>query len=57
MSDLTYKGKKLTTEDGLLFADGEMVNLPLADIVANDHGFVYVERLVKHLEEQKENKS
>lgn len=56
MSDLTYEGEKLTTKDGLLFADGEMVPLPLADYVAQHHGFVYVERLVKYLEEQKETK-
>lgn len=56
MKQYTYEGKRLTTAHGLLYADGEMVSLPLADTVANAHGFVYVERLVKHLELQRDPK-
>jgi hypothetical protein len=45
---------KLTTKNGLLYRDGEMVDLPEADNVARANGFLYVERLVKHLEESGE---
>lgn len=44
---------KYTTENGLLYCDGQSVQLPEADRIARQYGFMYVEQMVKHLEEVK----
>lgn len=40
----------ITTKNGLLWRDGEVIPLPRADAVAREHGFQYAEQLVKALE-------
>ncbi len=40
----------LTAKDGLLFSNGLMVDLPIADYIACDLGYMYVEQLVRFLE-------
>lgn len=46
---------KLTTAGGLLYEDGKMIGLPLADKIAQGRGFMYVEYLVKYLEKEQED--
>jgi len=41
---------KVTAKDGLLWCNGEIVPLPLADRIAEEHGHTCAERLVKALE-------
>jgi len=41
---------EFTTKNGLLYRDGELVCLPEADRVANEHGYMFVERMVHALE-------
>lgn len=38
------------TQNGLLYRDKIVIDLPEADLVAKDHGFEYAEQLVRHLE-------
>jgi len=42
----------ITTKNGLLWEDGELIKLPEADEVARKYGFVYAEQMVKALEEK-----
>lgn len=42
----------LTTKDGLLYRDGEMIPVGQADQFAHMYGFAYAEQLVRHLEAQ-----
>jgi len=42
----------ITTKNGLLYRNGEFINLPEADWLAEALGYVYAERLVKELEKQ-----
>ena len=42
----------ITTKKGVLWRDGKIINLPEADKVARDHGHLYAERFVKHLEKK-----
>lgn len=51
-----YRGEPVTTEKGLLIVKGEIVELPLADIVARSCGFSYAETMVKSLEKEMEAK-
>lgn len=44
--------KGVSTKDGLLYAGGELIELPLADLVAMLKGEQCAERLVKRLEGQ-----
>jgi len=44
----------ITTKDGLLYRNGKIIELPEADKVARDHGFLYAERFVKSLEKKEE---
>lgn len=39
----------ITARDGLLWMGRKMIPLPEADRVARQHGFMYAEQLVKHL--------
>jgi hypothetical protein len=39
----------VTTNGGLLYRDGKLIDLPEADLVARDHGYIYAEQLVKAL--------
>ncbi len=48
MKDLTKA--QVIAKDGLLWRDGKVIPLPLADTVAREHGFLYAEQLVKSLE-------
>lgn len=43
-------GKGVTARDGLLWQDGKMIDLPMADAIARQCGCLYAERLVKVLE-------
>jgi hypothetical protein len=43
---------RITTKNGLLYKDDEVINLPLADTIARKHGFLYAELFVKHLEKK-----
>lgn len=43
---------EITTKDGLLWAEGKVIGLPWADIIAQKHGFPYAEQMVKALEKQ-----
>lgn len=42
----------ITTRDGLLFIDGRELELPEADQVAQRHGYLYAERMVRALEKE-----
>jgi hypothetical protein len=42
--------ENITTKNGLLYKDDRMIPLPEADIVAHEYGFMWAERMVKHLE-------
>lgn len=44
------KTNEVYTQNGLLFRDKIMIDLPEADRVAQDNGFMYAEQLVSHLE-------
>lgn len=41
---------EITTKNGLLLRDGEVIPLPEADAVAVKHGYVYAEQFVRDLE-------
>ena len=41
---------KVTAKDGLLWANKQVIDLPLADRIAEEHDFLCAERLVKFLE-------
>ena len=41
----------ITAKDGLLWRNGVMIPLPEADLVANAHGYLYAEQLVRALED------
>jgi hypothetical protein len=43
----------ITTKNGLLYQNGKEVGLPMADKIANEYGYVYIERFVNVLELQK----
>ena len=45
-----YRTNEVYTQNGLLYRDKVIIDLPEADFVAQEHGFVYAEDLVKHLE-------
>lgn len=51
------EASKVTTKDGLLWRDGKIIPLPEADWVAEEHGYVYAEQLVRALEAQQKVKS
>lgn len=40
----------VTTKHGLLYLSGEQVPLPAADYLAREHGHLYAERFVRHLQ-------
>ncbi len=44
------KATLVTTKNGLLYRHGEMIQLPEADIIAQEHGYQYAEHLVRALE-------
>lgn len=46
LTDLT---NEVYTQNGLLYRKGVMINLPEADWIAKDYGFVYAEQLVRYL--------
>ncbi|MDY0282398.1 MAG: hypothetical protein RBR35_17765 [Salinivirgaceae bacterium] len=46
-TEVTWDGKKVTAKGGLLFIGGLVVDLPLADAIADKYGFSCAERLVK----------
>lgn len=48
---------KITTKDGLLWEDGKIIELPLADWIAQAKGFDNAERYVKHLEDVQKKKT
>lgn len=50
------KATLLTTNNGVLYRHGVMINLPEADFIARDHGFQYAEQLVKFLESKKKGR-
>lgn len=41
---------KISAKEGLLWAKGEVIPLPYADWVAQRHGFVYCEQMVRAME-------
>jgi len=43
-------GSQITTQHGLLYKGEVLVRLPHADKLANEHGYVYAENMVKALE-------
>lgn len=43
----------LTTENGLLYLNGEMLGVMQADAMARKYGYMYAEQLVRALEEEK----
>lgn len=43
----------ITTKEGLLFKNDKLLSTHEADEVARSYGFIYAERLIKYLEEQK----
>lgn len=44
-----WNGRKVTAKDGLLWIDRRPVDLPLADVIAQEKGYTCAERLVKEL--------
>lgn len=46
---------KITTKDGLLYREGQIIDLPEVDVVAQNNGFMCAERMVKYLESKKED--
>lgn len=49
-SDKYQYKRKIRAKNGLLYEGVRMISLPEADFVAREHGFVYAEDMVKHLE-------
>ena len=49
MSKIKTARGTLTAKDGLLWLNGEVVDLPFADALAREHGYQYAEQLVKAL--------
>lgn len=47
------KSTQITTKDGLLYINDQMIPLPEADTVARNHGYQYVEQLIEALENKK----
>jgi hypothetical protein len=43
---------KVYTQNGLLYKDRIMIDLPEADFIAQEHGFMYAEQLVRQLEKE-----
>src|ERR1035437_933905 len=43
-------GPAITTKNGLLYRAGKLIELPEADHVARNHGFVYAEQFVASLQ-------
>jgi hypothetical protein len=50
MSEQMTTQDNIYTKDGLLWRNGQIIELPLADLVAREHGHDCAERFVKHLE-------
>ncbi|KKL22463.1 hypothetical protein LCGC14_2406770 [marine sediment metagenome] len=48
---------EITTKNGLLYRDGQMIPVPEADWIAREHGYQYAEQLVKKLELKRKEKS
>ena len=51
--DLNSKFNSIKTNHGLLYQYGREINLPYADWVAHEFGFMFAEGLVKYLEKRK----
>jgi hypothetical protein len=47
----------ITVAKGLLWKDGEVIDTITSDEIANQHGFMYVERLIAAVEQEDEEKS
>lgn len=51
--ELNNKFNSIRTKHGLLYQHDKEINLPNADWVAHEFGFMFAERLVKYLEKRK----
>ena len=47
----TLKSNIIVTKGGLLYKDGQLLDVISADQVAREHGYLFAERMVKALEE------
>lgn len=55
--ELHEKASGITTKDGLLWLNGKVLSAPVADARARAEGFQYAEQLVRHLEEERRDKT
>ena len=45
--------EKITSKNGLLYRDGDVIHLPEADIISRKFNYPFAEKLVKDLEQEK----